>query len=372
MNCTACRLLIPYRTRSYTCYKCLSSFHLHCTNVTVLPFTCSACLLLPSRTRQRIPPSIPTTPARTPPPLPDRPLIAYFATPNPPGKRAASSPPEDTQVSRKAALQASTATKSPVMFSSQPTPQTSSQTDFNSLISNPHANQDIRSLAQILQTQFNDLNGRLQQYNDSSSNRLSRLENQMHTLRTRVTDEDPCEIRFKGIPNSDSSTFKPTLVKLLSLLDIPDVAAHIIHIRPWTFTPPHSTATPDPNTSTPLPTSIVARFSSPSVRNFVLSRKPQLRELSFKDISSDEPPTPIYMDCLTSPYIHQLTLKARALAKRLGLPGPRSRGNKIFMRISRSAPETEIFNEEDLLLVESSIATNGARSIPNTSHLTAN
>lgn len=166
----------------------------------------------------------------------------------------------------------------------------------------------------------------------------------------------------------------------LTCLECPLSFNQVINIREWTFSPRDrnhpannsttlSTPTPTPPPSSspnnnndkqiptqPLDLTLAVKFFSNSVRDFVMSHKARMRGKTVKDIFDQDFDTPVYMDSLSSSAFHILCFKARFLAKKFDLPGPRIQGNTVLMRLSASARPSCINSIEDLQALETKLS----------------
>lgn len=377
-TCPACGECVIRGESTYLCKSCSSITHSKCVfPFPILPFICVTCegsgitstslnasaftsllskpLVTPSRLSSPPHPTASvttpitasplTTPAPLITPMPIGSELVDFHQSTPSAKRPAFSPPDITPVSRKAALQAPTLFSPTSRCSSVLTMASSSDQKYLAFMSNPKRSEEGKEILAILQGGLVDIStrlGRIESSYDALAQDVSEVQYDMSVARTRLSEPDPSEVRFKGIPRIAESAFDATVNAILEFIGCRRVISQIINIREWL--PPPTEA----ERASGAIFSIVVQFSSPTVRDRVMSCKPKLRDQTVATILGTGPNTPIYMDAITAPDVHQLAYKTRMLAKQLQLPNPRARGNVLLMQATPDAPPVTIFSERDL------------------------
>lgn len=183
---------------------------------------------------------------------------------------------------------------------------------------------------------------------ESMNRRFHFYEQDMEVMKQRHIEQDPCEIKFKGIPVPAPEQYDATIATVLKAIGCPRTVTQIIDIRVWDYKPrTDSRARTGAQARENIP-ALVAKFSSHVVRDFVMSRKTALRDKTVHDIFGVGPKAPIYLESITTPSLHQLKLDALAVCREYRLPGPLVRGNSVLLRKSANTPLVPIFSGRDL------------------------
>lgn len=243
------------------------------------------------------------------------------------------------------------------------------QVTFDDLRNNPGISPEQLQIVAYLDSRIGNLQSSFNTYKAVTDAKIDELEQDLQELREesredvgvamdRATEKDPCEIKFSGFPPTDPADYKSAVTAVLHFIGCPDLAQYIYRVRRWTVPPPpprNEASQASRKPPAPLPLTIVAKFLTSDVRDLVMSYKPALRGKTIADVyrgRGTQSRTPVYMDCLSAPGVHQLTRSAWDLAKKLGLPGPRSRGDVLYMKRSPTSPDVRIRTPRELAAFE--------------------
>ncbi|KAJ8668596.1 hypothetical protein QAD02_010259 [Eretmocerus hayati] len=132
-----------------------------------------------------------------------------------------------------------------------------------------------------LQSQLNTIDNRMTANEAENARALANLRADIISTRTQV---DSCEVRFSGIPSSVALSDPDVINAILHAIDCADRVGTILSIRRWPAQPAHPRLQPQaPEASSALGNgrpvqdstnkiALVAKFCSPTVRDFVISK----------------------------------------------------------------------------------------------------
>lgn len=191
----------------------------------------------------------------------------------------------------------------------------------------------------------------IEETNKTTYARLDNIEARVRALEVAATDTDPSSVKLVGFPRINPENYDKYVQHFINFLGCPRIMPHVIAIREWKRTPQQPSG---PN-SPPSPFTLVVKFSSPTVRDEVMSHKATIVGKTQRDIFSNDSNTRVYMDPLNTSRTHQIATKARWVAKKHQLPGPLIRGNLASLRRTPQSTLTPLYTEADLVAFEKSL-----------------
>lgn len=155
------------------------------------------------------------------------------------------------------------------------------------------------------------------------------------------TVEDPCEIRFSGLPLVIKLPPADIAKAVLRTIGQEVLIPHLIGVRSWA--PPSTTTGRGDNWS------FVAKFSSPEVRTQVVRYSARAREqLTADNIFGEGGAARIYASTILPSPNYAIWCAARACYEKYGYDHPVKRGINVFMKKKGSTVLTHIMSLADL------------------------
>ncbi|KAJ8678226.1 hypothetical protein QAD02_014013 [Eretmocerus hayati] len=134
------------------------------------------------------------------------------------------------------------------------------------------------------------------------------------------TQVDPCEIKISGIPGSITTLDEDTVNAVLNAIGCADHVRTILSVRRWVLLAPRPPSTqPTPglrsvNNSAQNPhaskIAIVAKFCSPTVRDFVLAKSSSLKGETAEEIFGSGGDAKIHLNPILPPQVYKVWRKA--------------------------------------------------------------
>lgn len=165
------------------------------------------------------------------------------------------------------------------------------------------------------------------------------------------------EIIVTGIPASTTVSHDTIIHRVLSHLSLAGLQSDILDIRKIRRNPTNNIPNAQPSDSSPRDTfSLIVKFKSVDIRNYVIDAKRRFGRLTVADIFSDEVPgaagNTLYVNELLPSRIYALLKSAKLKARERNYKHVWSRNGTIFIRKSDNSQELPIFSEQDLTNLE--------------------
>lgn len=198
-----------------------------------------------------------------------------------------------------------------------------------------------------------------------------------HLVRQQALS-DTNEILINGVPNNDTLTELQVVRAVLKALDLSHLTTHILDTRPWTFrpTPAATISTTDNNSqdispdlsennsqgnqkndqrpSNQMPKdyhSIVFKLSSPSVRDFIISKSSKLAKFDAKSIFGVGGKYKVFLRALWPKPVHDLLRQTAAITQERNCNRPYVKNLNVYVKPTRDSDPIHIRSQSDLDLI---------------------
>lgn len=188
-------------------------------------------------------------------------------------------------------------------------------------------------------------------------NENDQLRKEIEDLRSNVNSSSAKseELIVAGIPSSTCAPLKDITIKILQVLGLPKLSAHILDVRPLVrknSTMENAVET-EQNRKT---TSFIVRFTSGAVCNMILQKRREKRMLKrseiFEDCSAATKDLNIYLNQMLASSVYKLHQLARKKAKEISYKYVWVKDGQIFMKKEEGGERINIRSAGDLEKLE--------------------
>ncbi|KAL7288546.1 hypothetical protein TKK_0017288 [Trichogramma kaykai] len=180
---------------------------------------------------------------------------------------------------------------------------------------------------------------------DENTNEIDRLKSEIRVLKESTQHyADTCEVRFGGLSDlPDDVGGTEAVASILKVLKCDESVSRIVSVRKWM--PSRSKAA---SGAAAADSSLVARFTSPVVRDAVMSCTYRLATATSGSIFGTTDQGKIFASPILPPTLYKLWRAALTKSKELNYMRPLLRGFSVFMRATPTSSLGGIKNLSDL------------------------
>ncbi|KAJ8682319.1 hypothetical protein QAD02_018111 [Eretmocerus hayati] len=226
----------------------------------------------------------------------------------------------------------------------------------------PNTPQYIRDLGSYMhatttttQDQLTSINARLTELAGVSHQNTHAIANLQTEIRSARTTVDPCELRFSGIPSNTPLSDDDLLKIVLTAMGCAERIGPPLSVRRWVTPVGRNQQTQNqPSTSGNQPANtmaLVAKFSSPTVRDFVLSKSIALKDHTSHTLFGVGGAYRIYISHVLPSTVYPIWRASLAKAKEINYLRPTIENMTVIMRADRRSAPVPILSQQELLLL---------------------
>ncbi|KAJ8684565.1 hypothetical protein QAD02_020357 [Eretmocerus hayati] len=226
-------------------------------------------------------------------------------------------------------------------------------------------------------THLTSIGSSLADLTTSSHDNTRAISNLQAEVRSSRAVVDLCELRFSGVPEDSPIPDEELATKILTQMRCVDRVGPLLSVRRWALPsnrPPASNAVnPTPSQAAPggitheKTTSLVVKFSSPTVRDYVLSKSVHLKDATVNSIFGFGGQHRMYVSHVLPSSVYPIWRAALSKAKELNYLRPQIHNMTVVMRPDLKSPTIPIITKEDLIKLLPRQPANPPSQAPGTS-----
>ncbi|KAJ8677977.1 hypothetical protein QAD02_013764 [Eretmocerus hayati] len=175
---------------------------------------------------------------------------------------------------------------------------------------------------------------------------ISELRTEVRSSRSSI---DPCGIRFSGVSTDSGLSDHDLVMSVLTAMGCAQRVGTILDMRKRNDTPASRPINAPQRQQAPQNiASLVAKFSSPTVRDFFLSKVSALKDRTAQVVFGTGGPTKIYLPPILPPSVYKIWHSALIKSRDLGYLRPTIHNMTVCMHADRFSPFLPILSINEL------------------------